>query len=83
MQALLANKGGPFNVMVTGHFHSYYEIETTNGQIILNGSFIGGDVYSMETLALNSKPTQTVMGVHPKHGITWKYCLDLSSNRDD
>lgn len=82
MQSLLYPNGGTFNVLVAGHFHSHYDIETTNGRVILNGAFVGGDIYSMKSLSTKSKPTQTVMGVHPEHGITWKYCLDLSANRN-
>lgn len=82
MQSLVTMQGRPFNVLVSGHFHSHMEVETTNGRIILNGSFIGGDVYSMRQLKARAKPTQTIMGIHPEHGITWKYCLDLERKRD-
>lgn len=68
-------------IFVAGHFHSHYEIETSNGRILLNGSFIGGDTYSMKSISVRSAPTQTILGVHPRHGMTWKYCLDLSTER--
>jgi hypothetical protein len=82
MQSLLSSEGGPFQILVAGHFHSHQEIETTAGRVLLNGSFVGGDIFSMKSLSLKSKPTQTVIGVHPKHGVTWKYCIDLSSDRE-
>ena len=77
IQAMLGN----FDILCIGHFHTFSEIETPRGRILVNGSFVGGDVYSMQQLAAKSRPTQTLLGVHPKHGITWKYNLDLDTKR--
>lgn len=74
---LCGRSGRYFNVLCMGHFHSHYEIETTRGKVLVNGSFVGGDVFSMHTMKTNSRPSQTIMGVHPDYGITWKYSLDL------
>ena len=82
IQSLLAGQEDPFDVMVAGHFHTHHEVETSRGRIILNGSLVGGDIYSMKNLKVRSRPTQTLMGVHPVHGITWMYNLDLDYNRD-
>jgi hypothetical protein len=67
----------PFNVLCLGHFHSHTEIETSLGRIIVNGSFVGPDMYSLHQMRVGSRPTQTILGVHPRRGLTWKYCLDL------
>lgn len=72
----------PFNILCAGHFHTHQEVETTNGMILLNGSFVGGDLYSMKKLKCRSRPTQTLIGVHPEHGVTWKYNLNLEFKRD-
>lgn len=79
--SLLRRKQESFNVLVAGHFHSFQEIETTNGMILLNGSFVGGDIFSMKNLKSCSRPTQTILGVHPEHGVTWKYNLDMDLHR--
>jgi hypothetical protein len=60
-----------------GHYHSHVEIETPTGAIIVNGSFVGSDIYSLQRMRTGSRPTQTIMGVHPVHGLTWKYNIDL------
>lgn len=79
IQSLLEH---PFNVLCAGHYHTHQEIETTNGAILLNGSFVGGDMYSMKKLKVRSRPTQTVLGVHAEHGVTWKYNINLDFKRD-
>ena len=70
-----------FDVLCVGHLHSFSETETTRGRVIVNGSFVGGDMYSLPKLKANSRPTQTLMGVHPKNGITWQYKIDLEKPR--
>lgn len=72
---------GPFKYLCLGHFHRHQNIETTNGEIIVNGSWVGGDMYSMQQKRQVSRPTQTIMGIHPDHGITWQYKLDLGKER--
>jgi hypothetical protein len=51
------------------------------GRIMVNGSFVGGDMHSMQHLRSNSRPTQTIFGIHPDHGVTWHYPLDLDRTR--
>lgn len=53
------------------------ELETSRGRIIVNGSFVGGDIYTLQQLKVHSRSTQTMFGVHPDNQITWKYNLDL------
>jgi hypothetical protein len=76
-----AQKQTPFNVLCLGHFHSYTEIETSMGRIIVNGSWVGADLHALQHMRVGSRPTQTVFGVHPKRGITWRYPLDLENVR--
>ena len=84
IQSLISGKASkPFQYLCLGHFHSHQEIETSRGGIFVNGSFVGGDVHSMHQLRLTSKPSQTIFGVHPIHGLTWKYNLDLEFHRDE
>jgi len=71
----------PFNVLCTGHFHRYTEIETSMGRILVNGSFVGADMYSLHQMRAACRPTQTIFGVNGTHGITWRYPLDLEKQR--
>ena len=73
--------GNNFDYMVAGHFHKNMEIQTNDGAILINGSFVGGDIYSLQSLRANSSPSQTVLGVHQDHGVSWQYRLDLDHQR--
>ena len=64
-----------------GHFHSCAELSTNNGKLICNGSFVGGDVYSLKTIHRASKSEQKIFGIHDDRGITWTYNIDLESGQ--
>jgi len=66
---------------IMGHFHSCAEFSTNSGKLICNGSFVGGDVYSLKTIHRASKSEQKMFGIHDKRGITWTYNIDLESKR--
>ncbi|KKN47563.1 hypothetical protein LCGC14_0661680 [marine sediment metagenome] len=63
--------------MLLGHFHSPAEIQTNSGRIILNGSFLGGDMYSLRDLRRKDRAEQKLFGIHEKKGITWSYNIHL------
>jgi len=64
-----------------GHFHNAAELSTNHGRLICNGSFVGGDVYSLKTIHRASKSEQKIFGIHDERGITWTYNIDLESHR--
>ena len=66
---------------IAGHFHTATDFSTNFGRVILNGSFVGGDIYSLKDLVRASRPVQKMFGIHDKRGITWTYDLDLSIAR--
>lgn len=63
--------------MLLGHFHSPAEIQTNSGNIIMNGSFMGGDMYSLKTLRRKDRAEQKIFGIHNKKGVTWTYNIQL------
>jgi hypothetical protein len=67
---------------IAGHFHNASEFTTHSGKAIVNGSFVGGDVYSLSNNMPGNLPEQKLFGVHPGHGITWTYNVNLKYNRD-
>ena len=69
------------NYTIAGHFHTATDFSTNFGRVILNGSFVGGDIYSLKELVRSSRPVQKMFGIHDKRGITWTYDLDLSIAR--
>jgi hypothetical protein len=65
------------NFTLFGHFHSPAEIQTNSGRIIVNGSFLGGDMYSIKDLRRCDRPEQKIFGIHKNKGITWTYNIYL------
>ena len=66
---------------LAAHFHCPAEQTTNHGRVIINGSFIGSDLYSLKDLKSGVKPEQKVFGIHDKQGITWSYNLNLTIPR--
>jgi hypothetical protein len=66
---------------LAGHFHSIAELTTNNGRVIINGSWAGGDIFSLKSLQSSSPPEQRIFGIHDKRGITWSYNLNLDDQR--
>lgn len=71
----------PFNILCLGHFHTNTSQETPMGRVIVNGSFPGADMHSLQHMRTGSQPTQRIFGVHPEVGITWEYWLNLEKTR--
>jgi len=69
------------NYTLAAHFHTASELTTNHGRVIINGSFLGSDVYSLKSLQKGSKPEQKIFGIHDKQGMTWTYNLNLGYNR--
>lgn len=67
---------------VCGHFHNCSEITTHHGRALVNGSFVGSDVYSLSNCMPGNMPEQKLFGIHPNIGITWTYNVNLAHDRD-
>ncbi len=70
--------GVAFDTMCIGHFHTRAWLEMASGDILVNGAWPGGSMYSQRELAANSVPSQKLFCVHRAHGITglWPLYLD-------
>lgn len=66
--------------ILMGHFHSPAEIQTNTARVLLNGSFAGGDMYSLKDLGKGCTPEQKMFGIHEKKGITWTYNIYLDED---
>ena len=53
--------------LLAGHFHTKANFE----EIYMNGSFPGGDAYSVGDLRRMDFPYQKLLGVNKKHGVVW------------
>jgi len=63
--------------LLLGHFHTPAELQTNSGRILMNGSFMGGDMYSLKDLRRKDRAEQKLFGIHTKKGVTWSYNIQL------
>lgn len=59
--------------LLAGHFHTKANFE----DIFMNGSFVGGDSYSIGDLRRMDLPYQKLLGISKKHGVVWQRDLCL------
>lgn len=58
----------PFDVMLMGHFHSYYHTDS----FVINGSVKGYDEFAHLSNFSFERPQQAMFIVHPENGITFR-----------
>ena len=78
LSALLHAQKRTFSMVNLGHFHNAGTLDRIDSELILNGSAIGGNEFSIGALFTSNQPRQVLYGMHPEHGRTWQYSLDLS-----
>jgi len=79
LSQLLSAQNIMFQNVFLGHFHNQGMLNKVTGEIILNGSVIGGNEYSLGRLFRSSDPMQLLMGINPKYGITWRFPINLKN----
>ena len=71
--ALGAAQGGPrVRYFCMGHHHVSASLADVDGELLVNGAWVGTDSYSYNSFSGFREPSQWIHGVHPKHGITWR-----------
>lgn len=67
---------GGFNYAVSGHFHKHQTTEISSVlEYFMIGSLVTDDEWALKKLGISSNPSQWLLGVHPRRGITWRYPL--------
>lgn len=66
-----------YDYILAGHFHVAQDSTTILGKAIINGSFLGGDIFSVQSLQQSRRPEQKLFGVNKKEGISWQYDILL------
>ncbi|MHA1833226.1 MAG: hypothetical protein ACTSV7_04490 [Candidatus Baldrarchaeia archaeon] len=74
---LLASKEQHFDYIMLGHFHNYGLLDRVKGELLINGSLIGGNEYSVGKMFTSSEACQHFCGVHPKRGMTFRYKVNV------
>lgn len=60
-----------------GHHHTSSALSDLDGELIVNGAWVGTDPYSLNSFSGFREPTQLLHGVNPKYGITWRMGVKL------
>jgi hypothetical protein len=71
------NDGPRIRYFCCGHFHKPGSVGDMDGEILVNGPWLGTDAYSYNSFAGYTEPSQWLHGVNPKYGITWRMDVKL------
>lgn len=75
LTSLEATRGHLIHYWLLGHFHTQSQLVAPAGEVLMNGSLIGGTENSINSMGKSDKPQQMLFGVHPEHGITHRWPL--------
>ena len=77
LKELLATQKEMFQYINIAHFHNQGTLDMMRGRLIINGSVIGGNEYSIGKMFTTSEACQYFCGFHKDHGITWEFKINL------
>ncbi|MFW9991888.1 MAG: hypothetical protein ACFFD4_07785 [Candidatus Odinarchaeota archaeon] len=67
---------GGFRYAFSGHFHKSFTHEISSVLEHFSCSTLASDDnWALQKLGISSYPSQNMFGLHPRHGITWRYNL--------
>ncbi len=67
----------PFDVVMTGHFHSFADNSLNKIRILLNGTMITDDDWALQVLGRESDNKWHLFGVTKDKAVDWQYPVDL------
>jgi hypothetical protein len=65
-----------------GHHHSASTLSDIDGELMINGAWLGTDPFAYNSLSGYQEPSQWLHGVNPKHGITWRMKIQLRGDKE-
>lgn len=80
--ALGAMAGHRPRYFVMGHHHTLATLSDIDGEMLVNGSWVGTDPFAYNALAGYREPSQLLHGVNPKHGVTWRLHINLKTPQE-
>ncbi len=60
-----------------GHHHVQSSMADLDGELLVNGAWLGNDPYSYNSFSGYRAPCQLLHGVHERHGVTWRLPIGL------
>jgi len=83
LMALNAISGGTrIRYFCMGHHHVQASMADLDGELLVNGAWLGNDPYSYNSFSGYRAPTQLLHGVHKKHGVTWRLPIGLKHDAE-
>ena len=70
-------KGTPVRYHCCGHFHRPGSTTELNGEMLINGAWVGSDAYAFNAFGGWTEPSQLIHGVNQEYGITWRLPVKL------
>jgi hypothetical protein len=64
---------------VMGHHHVSAALADVDGELLVNGSWLGTDPFAYNALAGYREPTQLLHGMNAKYGATWRLPIKMRS----
>lgn len=65
-----------FHYALSAHFHKKYSSEIGAGvEHLMVSTLVSDDDWALKKLGISSQPSQWLFGMHPRHGLTWRYPL--------
>ena len=74
--------GPPPRYITMGHHHVAGSLADVNGELLLNGAWVGTDSYAYNSFAGYREPCQLLHGVNSKYGVTWRMNVRLRSEKE-
>jgi len=69
---------GGFQYAFSGHFHKQATNEVSNKlEHFMCASLVSDDEWALKKLGISSSPSQSIYGLHPQRGVTWRYNLTV------
>ncbi len=65
-----------------GHHHTASTLSDIDGELLVNGAWVGTDAFSYNAFSGYREPAQWIHGVNPKHGITWRMNVKLKHDAE-
>lgn len=65
-----------------GHFHRPATLAQLDGEMLMNGSWVGTDAFAFNALGAFTEPTQLLHGVNSKYGVSWRLPVKLRSDNE-
>lgn len=76
--AIMERVGTPFEYLCFGHHHVAATFQSSKGEWICNGNWVGPTMFTMKVLYEMVKPVQFMFFFHPRQGITTTHKINLS-----